>query len=371
MPTHSKNYIYSSKHITFSGNRASTLLKDSRLVLRVSRVFPLPDWARDEVVKYFLRYLDVTNASVIVIKDENGLCYLPYRHRFRNVNDVLRKFEEIFNRASKQYRYGVWLTITTNPIKYEDKDYLTYRYEIMKALNRFLSWLRRKFGKVSYINAIEFTDSGLIHFHVVVFGLKRIEDSHLFMRRLRKWGFGYVHYMVSIVNDGTGWRPKVLSRYCENCDGGAIPKDVIIASRIGLKNYLKKYLMKTLRSIEVLNSIFNDSTLDSNLGVFQTSLLNRPLQNGLGLSMNGVLGPTSSISSSLWKLAFYWALRLRFFTYSRDLMRSSNKIRLGRYRFAGVFLIERYIEVDGYWHDWLSYPEPLCSDIVSITELMF
>ena len=330
----------------------------------------MPDWVKVEVSRYFKRYLEVTKSFAIVLKDKIGFCLLPYRHRFRNVNDVLRKFEEIFNRASKQYRYGVWLTITTNPDMYSNDSYLEYRYKIVEALNRFFAWLRKRFGKVSYINAIEFTDSGLIHFHVVIFGLSRIEDAHLFMRRLRKWGFGYVHYMVSIVNDNGFWRPKNI--VVDNCDGGGIPKDFIVASRVGLKNYLKKYLSKTLKAIGVLNSILSStSTLDSKLGVFQTSLLNRPLQNGLGLSMNGVLGPTSSISSSLWKLAFYWALRLRFFTYSRDLMRSSNKIRLGRYRFAGVFLIERYIEVDGYWHDWLSYPEPLCSDIVSITELMF
>jgi len=367
-PLSPDNIVYENRYITFSELRPSTLLRDARLALKVSKVFPLPDWVKSEVVRYFLKYLEVTRSSVVVLEDGDGFfCLVPYRHRFLNINRVLEKFDDVFDRASKRFKVGVWLTLTTNPDMYSNDSYLEYRYKIVEALNRFLSWFRKSFGKVSYINAIEFTDSGLIHFHIIIFGLSRIEDAHKFMQRLRGWGFGYVHYMVSIVNDGAGWRPKVVR--IENCDGGAIPRDVIIASRIGLKNYLKKYLMKTLRSIVALNSIFNASTLDGIHRVFQTSIQDGFSRSGLGSSKNGVLGSTTI--SDIWKLAFYWALRLRFFTCSHDILEGGRGIRLGRYSFVGVYLIERYIVYNNYYHDWLSYPDFLCLDVESIMELMF
>jgi len=336
--------------------------------LKAFRVFPLPGWARDEVVRYFRRYLEVTKASIIVLEDEDGFfCFVPYRHRFRSVKKVLERFDDVFDRASRRFNVGVWLTLTTDPKVYSNSSYLEYRYKITKALNRFLSWLRRKFGKVSYINVIEFTDSGLIHFHILLLGISRIEDAYKFMRRLRRWGFGRVHYMVSIVNRGK-WVPKKVIKI-ENCDGGGLEGNILAMAKMGLRNYLKKYLMKTLRSIKAFNSIFNASTLDSNLGVFQTTSQDGQSRSSGALSMNGVLGPTSSGID--WKLAFYWALRLRFFTCSRDLMRSSNNIRLGRYDFVGVVWVERYIIYNNYYHDWLSEPVFLCLDISSITELMF
>jgi hypothetical protein len=261
-------------------------------------------------------------------------------------------------------------------------DYLSYRYEFMKAWNRALAWFRKKFKRVSYIAVFEFTDSGLLHIHVIFFGLKRIEDAYKFMKRLEDWGFGRVHYMVSIVNENGVWRPKVLSKYyhkIDNCDGAGLPKDFILASRLGLRNYLKKYLTKTLKAMEKINSILNSpsGTLDSILGVFQTKSNNRISQNRETSSKDGVVGSATSTNTSniaaaaLWKLAMYWALRLRFFSYSRDLGVVRKRVKLLRYSFVGVFSVERYIVYDGYYHDWISEPTFLCFDIESITEAMF
>jgi hypothetical protein len=361
-------------------------LCDARVSLKVSRVYPLSDWVKQQVVEYFVRYLDIVRFRVIVLEDEDGFfCVLPYRTRFHSIGDVLRRFDVVFANASRSYREGVWLVITTNPAKFENMDYLSYRYEFMKAWNRLLAWFRKKFKKYrkfSYIAVFEFTDSGLLHIHVVFFGLKRIEDAYKFMKRLEDWGFGRVHYMVSIVNENGVWRPKLLSKYyhkIDNCDGAGLPKDFIVASRLGLRNYLKKYMTKTLKVMEKINSILNSSsgTLDSILRVFQTESKSGISQSLGTLSKNGVVGSATStnisnIAAALWKLAFYWALRLRFFTYSRDLgVVSRKRIRLLRYSFVGVFSIERYVVIGGYYHDWISEPTFLCFDVESITEALF
>jgi hypothetical protein len=346
--------------------------------LCVSRVYPLPDWVKQQVIEYFLRYLDVSKASAGVLEDEDGFyCTVPYKTRFHSIESVLRRFDVVF--ASKRYRVGVWVTLTTDPKAYEKMDYLRYRYEIMKALNRFFSWLRKKFKKISYINVVEFTDSGLIHFHIVVFGLSRIEDYRVFTRRLIGWGFGKINFMYVIVNDNGVWRPKRVINI-DNCDGGGLPKDFLLASRMGLRNYLKKYLTKTLKAMEYVNSILSspNSSLDSILGVFQTVSKSGISQNTTESTKDRIMGSATSTNTSniaaaaLWKLAMYWALRLRFFTYSRDLgVVSRRRVRLMRYHFVGVINVARYIIFNGYWHDWLENPEFLCFDVESITELMF
>jgi hypothetical protein len=355
-------------------------LHDARVSLKASRVYPLHDWVKQQVVEYFIRYLDVSKARVIVLEDEDDYCTIPYKTRFHSVDSILRNFNEVFDLASRSNREGVWLVITTNPAKFERMDYLSYRYEFMRSWNRALAWFRKKFKRVSYIAVFEFTDSGLLHIHVIFFGLKRIEDAYKFMKRLEDWGFGRVHYMVSVVNENGVWRPKVLSKYyhkIDNCDGAGLPKDFLLASRMGLKNYLKKYLTKTLKAMEKINSILNSSsgTLDFITGVFQTVSKSGISQSGAESTKNGVVRPATStinIAAALWKLAFYWALRLRFFTYSRDLgVVSRKRIRLLRYRFVGVFSIEHYVVYNGYYHDWLENPDFLCFDVVSITEALF
>jgi hypothetical protein len=377
-----RNRVYTKvySNISFSVLSPHSLLHDARVSLKASRVYPLFDWVKQQVVEYFIRYLDVSKARVIVLEDEDGFyCTVPYKTRFHSVDSILRNFNEVFDLATRSNREGVWLVITTNPAKFEKMDYLSYRYEFMRSWNRALAWFRKKFKRVSYIAVFEFTDSGLLHIHVIFFGLKRIEDAYKFMKRLEDWGFGRVHYMVSVVNENGVWRPKVLSKYyhkIDNCDGAGLPKDVIVASRLGLRNYLKKYLTKTLKAMEKINSILNSpsSTLDFITGVFQTELKSGISQSLGALSKNGVMSSatsTSSIAAAIWKLAMYWALRLRFFTYSRDLGVRVRRVKLMRYHFVGVFAVERYIVANYYYHDWISDPAFLCFDVESITELMF
>jgi len=336
------------------------------------------DWVKQQVVEYFLKYLELARSRVIVLEDEDGFyCTVPYKTRFHSVDSVLRRFNEVFSNASKRFRVGVWVTLTTDPKAYAKYDYLRYRYEIVKALNRFFAWLRKKFKKVSYINVIEFTDSGLIHFHIVVFGLSRIEDYRLFTKRLVGWGLGRINFMYQIVNENGVWKPKKVVNI-DNCDGGGVSKDFILASRMGLRNYLAKYLTKTLKAVKAVHGILGSpsGSLDVFTGVFQTKSNNGISQNAAASIKNGIVaGSTStsisSIVAGLWKLALYWALRLRFFTYSRDLGVRVRKVKLLRYSFVGVFSIERYVVFNGYWHDWLEYPEFLCFDVESITEAMF
>jgi hypothetical protein len=130
--------------------------------------------------------------------------------------------------------------------------------------------------------------------------------------------------------------------------------------------------------MEKINSILNSpsGTLDFITGVFQTVSRSGISQSGAESTKNGVVRPATStnisnIAAALWKLAMYWALRLRFFTYSRDLGVVRKRVKLLRYSFVGVFSIERYIVYNGYYHDLISEPTFLCFDVESITEALF
>jgi hypothetical protein len=379
-----QNRVYTNiySNISFAVLSPHSLLYDARVTLKACRVYPLPDWVKQLIVEYFVKYLEISKARVIVLEDEDGFfCTIPYRTRFHEIGVVLRRFDIVFDNASKRYREGVWLVITTNPAKFEGMDYLSYRYEFLRSWNRALAWFRKKFKRVSYIAVFEFTETGLLHIHVVFFGLKRIEDAHRFMKRLEEWGFGRVHYMVSIVNENGVWRPKMLSKYyykIDYCDGAGVPKDFIFVSRMGLKNYLKKYMSKTFKAMKYIYPILSSphSTLDSIIRVFQTKSRSGISQNAGESTKDRIIGSAtssniSSIAAALWKLALYWALRLRFFTYSRDLGVRVRRVKLMRYYLVGVFSVERYIVYNGYYHDWLENPEFLCFDVESITEALF
>jgi hypothetical protein len=183
--------------------------------------------------------------------------------------------------------------------------------------------------------------------------------------------------MYQIVNVDGVWRPRKIINI-DNCDGAGLPKDFILASRLGLRSYLKKYLTKTLKAVKAIHGILGSpsGSLDFITGVFQTKSKDGISQSREDLSKNGVVSSATStnisnIAAALWKLAFYWALRLRFFTYSRDLGVRVRRVPLLRYHFVGVFSIERYIVIGNYYHDWIFEPTFLCFDVESITEAMF
>ena len=270
-----------------------------RILLRRKQL-TLDDWV--VLNELFNGYLEDTGHRVILLLDECGgsTLWIGYKHRFTKsgIRRLLRRFNSVFNKANK-FTYGVWLTLTVDPKKYNN--IIEMRYELQKAWNRFMSWLRKRLGfRPPYIRIIEFTKSGLVHYHVVLLGVRRIGDKKTVVTpELERIGFGKVNFMYTIVNRNGKWIPKkLLEAMKKNVDGAGLPSN--------LKSYLKKYLVKA----------FNDLDLES-------------------MSVN---------IDQVNPLTLYWGLNSRFFTYSKAVKPDpepprSSKIIIGAmvcgYRFLG------------------------------------
>jgi len=222
---------------------------------------------------------DTQQRVIVLVNDDGRTLWIGYRHRFsRNgIKRLLRKFHAVFDKTNK-FHVGVWLTLTVDPKRY--RNLIEMRYELQKAWNRFMSWLKKKLGKrPQYIRVIEFTKSGLVHYHVLLLGIARIGDKKKEVTpELERIGFGKINFMYTIVNRSGVWIPKKLFKTMKadeeiKKDGAGLPSN--------LRSYIKKYLVKAFQDLDLENM------------EVETRKIN--------------------------PITLYWALNSRFFTNSKQL----------------------------------------------------
>jgi len=286
---------------------------------------------RELLVLYFSAWLDDVAERVLVFEDEDGdLIEKPYRSRFTHpgyVKYLLAKFEEAWKKGREEYDVGVFLTLTLPPIfplKVEQW-LLSYMRHRLKA------WLRRRYGFTPpSIRVPEPQKSLNYHDHMVFFGVPRImdkkseltpwlnsmverflsdmgrhvkntinkrlapqevEELNEYGRRLLKrykmykeWHYGYkgpVNFITKIYKEGKEWLferlPPELQKQVQGNEGAGTLYD---GANKAVPDYLKKYLVKNLKA---LKTGFPDD-----------------VEEGV-------------------KLAWYWLLRIPFFTVSPSL----------------------------------------------------
>lgn len=247
---------------------------------------------------------DISNRAIILkhVSNDSWL-WLPYRTRFSKtgIKKLLSKFNDVFN-ASNSFKYGIWITLTVDPKKY--RNIVTMRYELQKSWNRFMSYLKKKFGfRPKYLRVIEFTKSGLIHYHILLFNIRRIGDKKTEVTPyLEKIGFGKINFMYQVVNRNGRWIPKKLLEAEKGYyDGAGLPSN--------LRGYLSKYLTKVFRDIDF---------------------------EGYPQVDENEINP----------IVLYWALNSRFFTCSMDLLPHSDYHRSYEWVFWG----------SGYLYNSIDYP---------------
>ena len=232
--------------------------------------------------QYFAYTEDVTDRSVILClkEDERNpdahLYFLRYKTRFTSMDRKkanLDTYEAIWKHASLGYKSAVFITLTTDPKLFHSV--LDANHHFQKALNRFFSLTQKRRGfRPKYLNVHEFTEKGLLHSHIVIFGLDYLTQQRRLSKDWKKCGQGSIVHVYGLRNNGTSWNWSK-----------ARPKDAKAGRSVDL--YLKKYLKKNL---------FDGSELE-----------------------------------------LYWTFNKRFFTYSRALKPASAPPgRLGpAYHFIG------------------------------------
>lgn len=180
---------------------------------------------------------------------------LPCRTRFtdrgRKVHNI-KTYDRAWNRANLLFKRGVFVTLTTDPAMH--KSLWHANRHLTRAFNRYLSLLlsrakhnRKKgydsekdehnviddgIGRLKYIAAYEFQENGLIHLHLIFFGIRYLSKIDDISEDWVKCGQGRIVHAYGVRRDGETW---LWNQEKPTDTDGRSPVD-----------YLRKYLEKAL-----------------------------------------------------------------------------------------------------------------------------
>ena len=257
---------------------------------------------------------------------------IPYTTRFNDPGraaESRERFDAAWSTASDRHSSAVMATLTLDPSLHasaiDAADALT---ETVRNVSQWLArdvsaeWAADRVGrKLPYLSAVEWTDSGLIHAHVVFFGASRLcwqgaLSSHLEDKT------GWVTRLDGLVSRGPGARWTWRSPADRPSDASAATQP---------REYLSEALRQQNRIANMDAEEFTDH-VDSG----------------------------EAIDSGLWKQALYWATGKQLWTCSRDLSaaidarvgsRSDRRLidrdlpHVSQYRFVGT---SYYADLPGY-----------------------
>jgi len=128
---------------------------------------------RNLINAWFASYDDEVSQKIIALISNDGeIIGSQYSTRFNDVRKAaisLKKFDHAVDLSLGQYRKAVFLTLTTDP-KLFDNLWQANR-SFSKSWNKFLSFITKKFDgkRPKYLTAFEYTKSGLMHCHAIIF----------------------------------------------------------------------------------------------------------------------------------------------------------------------------------------------------------
>lgn len=162
---------------------------------------------------------------------------LPYKTRFTSKSrkyENLVTFESIWKGTIAAYKTAVMVTLTTDPKLFPSAYHANKHFQ--KSINRFWSYLtKKKHGRPKYMTVHEFTKNGLLHAHIIIFGINWLMEYKALSERWSKCAQGEVVHLQTLRNNGTKWLWTKKA-----------PKDA--RKQESPLDYLKKYLKKALYS---------------------------------------------------------------------------------------------------------------------------
>ena len=201
----------------------------------------------EKIHEHYVDYRTEIDNTVLLFKHREDLTNIdgeirtkPYETRFNSLPRKVgaeKKYRGLWNRAGVMFNRGVFLTLTTDTSRHRSVEEANKAFG--PALNRFMSWVRKRvrglgYGRLSFITANEFQKNGLLHAHIVIFGLPYLEHYKRISYLWSQTGQGKIIYIYSLKRDAKGWywtRGK--------------PKDAEKGQ--SCSDYLKKYLSKNLQ----------------------------------------------------------------------------------------------------------------------------
>lgn len=233
------------------------------------------DFDPDPLNQCFQGYLTDTSQRILLFQaiypshhDDHDILGLDYATRFNDLRRrlrVLNHYETALATATDHYKVGVHLTLTTDPKRHQSLWHAARHFGL--ALNKFFQFVQSrtyrqhptyhrvkhevKAGLISkqagratlnrlrreckpvYLSVYEFTHSGLLHAHILIFGRGYLLPKDDITQEWERCNQGTINHIYTIVNTRKGWvwpkdRPRDASK---NEDAG---------------HYLAKYLKKNI-----------------------------------------------------------------------------------------------------------------------------
>lgn len=227
----------------------------------------------------------------------------PYRTRFNSpdrAGDVQEGFSGALARAAEDYSDAVVLTVTTDAKRFSSQSEAIEGLQENK--NRLLSWLGTDYQlghRPENLTVLEFTESGLPHYHIVLFGVSWLTHQKALAGKWDDLGQGSVVDVRTATERGGRW-------LLHNDDGGTVT--------------LRQYAGKAIDDL------------------IQVA----------GMDTGELRDAVDAGDVSLWRQALYWATGKQYYSCSPSLKEPTDGEELPhikRYEFRGA---ARYDALPGY-----------------------
>jgi len=135
---------------------------------------------REDVFRELVQYRENTADKYTLLKRRitDEYLALPYRTRFNDrgrATDTQARFRTALHKASEDFRTASVLSLTVDPKRYESHAEATER--ITEKVNNLKSYLRYQTGGFDSVSVFDFQRNGLPHYHIVLFGVRIVEDE--------------------------------------------------------------------------------------------------------------------------------------------------------------------------------------------------
>ena len=289
----------------------------------------VPPEEQDNLAKIFHDWKEDVSQKLLIFCDDFGnIQALPYRTRFTSkakAFEILKKAEEVFNAAFKRYDKAVFLTIT-----------LPHIFPLKLAMwilsfihHRIKAYLREKTGQnVEHIRVNEPQKKLVPHIHDILLGI----DHLMWKRDLTRYLDKHLENFLSRL--GEHYKQTINKRINEN--------EVKALNKLG-KRFLKKYrrYKSKKRKYEGLINWVSKITIEKGKPCFENpppdyysfsetengqnnekppvwDYLKKYLVKNMLIASKKIDDPEERIKAHK-KLAFYWILRIPFFSCSPTL----------------------------------------------------
>lgn len=331
----------------------SPRLKASRLWIELNEYrlkSKLDSYEQEEVVSNFELYLNDIVSKVLLFKDINDEIQIKnYTTRFTSKQkaiQTIKTLEEAFNNAFQNYCNAVFLTLTIPPVF----PFRVQQWLLSFFLHRIKALIRKKHKQtLPHVKAIEPQASYSIHYHIILFGIDFLMPKHDLTNYLEHHLNNFLsnlgeHYKRTINKRATDEQvqalnvlgKQLLKRYYkykkknpayvgpinyitkvkqeeavfifENPPPDRKPKKTMNdGGAVAVFDYLKFYVVKNAQEVKQIQQALDDDK--------PVKLKNKAL-------------------------AFYWFLRLPFYTLSPKLRPPKPKRQPAEWKFIGSCYID-------------------------------